>query len=83
MHLGPCAGCGETRMVNRSFGSGGNGKDRPAIDAGDYCADCFEKLDLGWGKRRARTGQNVGILDDNPYEQNAVRDLEEATGYDT
>ena len=42
MKMGVCAGCGKTAMVNFAAKKDKNSP----YEAGDYCADCYERMDL-------------------------------------
>ena len=81
MHKGECDGCSKVTFVNRSHGARSL-VTKAVILAGDYCADCFEKH--GLDVRQRRHGVAGPAEDDGgPFQQNAVREMEDATGFDT
>jgi hypothetical protein len=80
VYLGMCVGCGEQVMVNHSDGKAATLR-RQAVVPGDYCAKCFEKLDLD--SVLYPSGGTTELQEDtSPFQENAIKDMEEDTGYD-
>ena len=71
MRLGQCHRCKvDPCWVNRAYGF----RDGKGFE-GEFCADCFDALAIL--KRRPRTGGSHGGRDSDPYQENAVRILED------
>jgi len=72
MQVDRCHGCGYVRWVNVATRNG--------VCMGEYCAECFDlidhdKVDRPWAK--PATIDRDGA---SPWQENAIRDLEEAPG---
>ena len=69
MRIGKCDGCGaRSRMVNWAYRT-------LRMPAGNYCDECYEKFDLEY--HRKPTSIAATKDDISPWQENAIRDLEE------
>lgn len=72
MRKAVCFGCNQMRLVNYAFSTR---VARAHIRPGEYCADCYDRFDLE--VRPARTAISATKDETSPWQENAIRELED------